>query len=73
MKISSRSIFDAENATVVGRSRNRAPTGVLAAISKALIFGRFSWRRQLSSTSQGNNRYTTPPDHDLHYIDIYGR
>jgi hypothetical protein len=73
IKISSRPIFDVENDYVVARLRYSASIDVSTAISKASIFGRFSWRRQLSSTIYGNNRFMTPPDHNLHYVDIYGR
>ena len=73
IKISSRPIFDAENDDVVWRSRYLAPLDVSVAISKASIFGRFSSRRQISSTSHSNNRFLTTQDHYLHYIDIYGR
>ena len=73
IKISSRPIFDVENDSVVARLRYSASIDVSTAISKASIFGRFSWRRQLSSTIYGNNRFMTPPDHNLHYNNIYGR
>ena len=73
IKISSRPIFDVENDYVVARLRYPASIDVSTAISKTSIFGRFSWRRQLSSTIYGNNRFMTPSDHNLHYVDIYGR
>ena len=73
IKISYRPIFDVENDYVVARLRYPASIDVSTAISKASIFGRFSWRRQLSSTIYGNNQFMTLPDHNLHYIIIYGR
>ena len=70
IKISSTPTFDVENDCVVARLRYLVSIDVSTAISKASIFGRFSWRRPLSSTIYGNNRFMTPPDHNLHYINI---
>ena len=73
IKISSRPIFDVENDSVVARLQYPASIDVSTAISNASVFGRFSWRRQLSSTIYGNNQFIKPPVDDLHNIDIYGR